>query len=377
MGKIRYFHVVEAFGGGVLHSVSQLCHALGSKDFSWTVVHSFRKETPPNYMHLFPQGVRLIPLPMRREIHPWHDLKAFFYLFHLLWKEQPHIVHLHSSKAGFLGRMVCSLLNLPVLYSPRGFSFFRQDVSPWKRRFFFLLEKIASSTKSVIVALSREEFLWARRLSPYVVWIPNGVDLSFFDALSPALSSEIPLVGTSGRILPQKNPSLFARIARFFHGQAKFLWIGDGEDRVVFQKTPVEVTGWKDRRESLSYVASLDIYLQTSLWEGMPLSVLEAMALGKPVVAMKVVGNEDLVLHGKTGFLATSFSEFVEYISWLLESPERRKKMGEAAREWVKKHYTMEKIACRYRELIFELLRRRSLWDLCQSLGTYPNRPVM
>lgn len=369
--KVKLFHVVEAFGGGVFSLMSEIIKFSDTSVFDITIVHSLRRETPPNYRDFFPAEVKLIYLPMVREISPSSDFKALLALFRIFVKERPDVIHLHSSKAGILGRIAARLAGRKKLfYSAHGFSFLRTDVSPGKRRLYFVFEAITSLFGKSIVALSTDELKYARKLSRKTVLIPNGVDLDLIAGINaPDANGDNVKIGISGRITAARAPKTFCKIASALSSKTvKFIWIGDGELRDAVEKTcaEVEISGWKSRPESIRLVSDLDIYVQTSLWEGMPVSVLEAMALGKPIVASNIVGNRDLVIHGRNGYLAETEEDFVRYVRVLAEDPGLRKRMGEESRRLAYEKYDIRKIVKQYEALY--LGRYEKLY--CQGLST-------
>lgn len=341
----RVFQVVESFGGGVFQSVRQICNNLPRELFDVYLVYSLRRETPSNWESLIKEDVKRIYLPMVREISPLKDLRSLFGLIKLLKDYDPHIIHLHSSKAGFLGRLSALLLGKKVVfYSPRGFSFLMKDASAWKRKLFFYLEKLASLFGGVILACSCGELLEAKKLTRRVELLNNAVDLKEIDEVPAYSFDEGRLrVAIVGRVTYARAPWLFKSIAsKMASSSVEFLWIGGGELEGELKGSPVRVLGWLNRREALSYLKGIDIYLQTSLWEGMPIAVLEAMACGKPVVATDVVGNRDVVLHGETGFIARDEDEMIFFLKRLLEDEELRVKMGRSGRRRVEKEFSVE-----------------------------------
>jgi glycosyltransferase involved in cell wall biosynthesis len=285
---------------------------------------------------------------MVREISPLRDVRSFISLFRTLKAHRPHAVHLHSSKAGFLGRLACRILNIRhVIYSPRGFAFLREDVPPWKRKAYYIFEKLAAWFGGTITACSNDEYHYAKKLTKRSMMIPNGIDLRMISKVKRTSSRSSVLIGTNGRISSQKNPALFCDIAeRSNRKDVSFLWIGDGELRDIISTCgrPVTITGWKSREQGLELVSGLDIYVQTSLWEGMPISVLEAMALGKPVVATDIVGNRDLVIHGKTGYLGSSADDIARYVNILIDDPDQRSEMGQAGKRLIEEHYDIRRL---------------------------------
>ncbi|MEK7691959.1 MAG: glycosyltransferase family 4 protein, partial [Bdellovibrionota bacterium] len=118
--------------------------------------------------------------------------------------------------------------------------------------------------------------------------------------------------------------------------------IGSGENMRELAHAPIEVTGWLPRENVLKTIHNkVDIYLHTSLWEGMPLAILEAMALRKPVVATDCVGNSDVVAHGRTGFLGATPDELTHGLLRLVDDARWRDKMGMAGRARVVAEFSL------------------------------------
>ncbi|MCD6363133.1 MAG: glycosyltransferase, partial [Synergistetes bacterium] len=347
----------------VFQSVRQICNNLPRDLFEVYLVYSLRKETPKEWEKLFKEDVIKIYLPMRREISPLDDLKSLFELFKLIRDYDPDIVHLHSSKAGFLGRLVSflSLRKRGVFYSPRGFSFLMREVSPVKRRLFFMLEKIGAFLGGTILACSPGELHEARKLTKRVDLVNNAVDLAEIDAVKPHNfgNSGRLKIAISGRITFARAPWLFRSIAeKLSSKRVEFLWIGGGELEKELIGSPVKILGWMERERAVSFLKSIDIYLQTSLWEGMPIAVLEAMACSKPVVATDVVGNRDLVVHGITGYIGKCEEELVSYLRKLMENPDLRLKMGAKGRERVEREYSVSALIGRLTSLYISEIER-------------------
>ena len=351
--KIKLIHIVESFGGGTFTVLTQIVNSLNPLEFDVSIAYSLRPEITSDFRDRIRKEVRLIHLPMVREVKPLHDLKSLFQLWKLLKKEQPDVVHLHSSKAGFLGRIAAKLSGVNrVFYSPHGFSFLRQDIDEKKRSRYRLYERIASRFGGTIIACSKGELDAAKSVAPKAILINNAIDVEAIDKLikSSFLSEVVQkgqmTIGIVGRITPQRSPALFTKIAREVNtarpGFVRFLWIGGGDDGDDLSDAPVEVTGWLPREEALKMLAEeVIIYLHTSLWEGMPIAILEAMALQKPVVATDIVGNRDAVVHGETGFLCSSPEELTDALLRLIDNPGLRDSMGSAGRARVESEFSL------------------------------------
>ena len=103
----------------------------------------------------------------------------------------------------------------------------------------------------------------------------------------------------------------------------------------------VTVTGWLDRAAALAQLATLDLYLQTSRWEGLPVAVLEAMAAGLPVLATNVIGNRDLIQEGENGYLCSDAATFTQHLLHLAAEPATRQRLGATGRVFVTEYYAL------------------------------------
>lgn len=316
---MKIVHVTECLAGGVLTFLVNLTSQLDQEEH--IIIYGKRDNTPENVEKLFGDNVSLIYWKnAQREIRPKQDFVALKELLYDLKRiSNVDILQLHSSKAGVLGRVAARLLGLQkrTFYLPHGVSFARKDVSLKKRQFYILIEKIANAFAGTVIACSSSErnLLKANGIKNVIV-INNGIAVPDEEPMCKQPGK--PLVfGTVGRITFQKNPQLFNQIAQHFQGddRVKFLWIGDGELRHEIQETDqVHVTGWVTPDEVQDYLKQVDVYISTSLWEGLPLSVLEAMALGKPLLLSDCVGNIDTVEQGSNGFLYHGVDGAIKWI---------------------------------------------------------------
>lgn len=323
---MKIVHVTECLAGGVLTFLVNLTSQLDKEEH--IIIYGKRDNIPDNVEALFSKNVSLIYWKhAQREIRPKQDFLAFMELLHRL-KNIAHIdiLQLHSSKAGVLGRVAARILGLQkrTFYLPHGVSFARQDVSSRKRNFYILIEKVANTFAGKVIACSRseKELLISHGIKNVIV-INNGIKVS--ETEPDYKIPGHPLVfGTVGRITYQKNPKLFNEIAVHFQGdkRVRFLWIGDGELRNEIQENEqIQVTGWVTPNEVQHYLNQIDVYISTSLWEGLPLSVLEAMDCGKPLLLSDCVGNVDTVKNGANGFLYHTVADAIEMVEKILLIP--------------------------------------------------------
>jgi len=336
---VRVVHVVESFLSGTFEVIRTICSRLDPARFDVWVLHSLREHSPADYRELFPPHVNLVRVAMRRDISPWRDAAAFAAIVRQLVRLRPEVVHTHSSKAGVLGRAAAALTGVPrVFHTPHGYAFLMDDR---RRGLYRSLERCAGRVGTTI-AVSRAEAEYARSVARRVRIVPNAVDV-------PDLSApEANVVASCGRITSARNPELVERVARAMPGE-RFVWIGDGEARGGLSR--VEVTGWLPRAESLRRLASAAVLLHPSKWEGMPLVVTEAMALGRPVVASDIPAHRELIEHGRTGFLAAREIDFVSALRELLRDPALRARIGSNARIEARSKFSPDEMARRYAEL--------------------------
>jgi glycosyltransferase involved in cell wall biosynthesis len=283
----------------------------------------------------------------QREINLLKDILAWYTLFRILRKAKPDVVHLHSSKAGFIGRLVCfALRSKNVLYTPNGLPFLREDVPLMIRRFYILLEKFANTFSGKVVACSKSECVEMKKIGIPATYVNNGTEII---ALLQKRAGEKLVIGTTGRVTTQKNPLLFNRIANYFvsNPSVEFLWIGDGELKHVLSSPNIRITGWVTREEVIGNLSEVDIYVSTALWEGLPFAVLEAMNLGKPLVLSKCVGNIDLV--NGNGFIFTSFEEAVNHLDQLISNRNLISSLGVVSYKLVENEFNVRTMAKSYK----------------------------
>ncbi|WP_342051457.1 MULTISPECIES: glycosyltransferase [unclassified Cupriavidus] len=356
-------HVTEALGGGVLHCIELLANEQIRAGHRVIVVHSIREETPSVSVldTGFHRDVQRIVLDMRTE-PGWSDLGAVLKLAVLLRRHGADAVHLHSSKAGALGRVAALLSGLigRTCYSPHGFAFLRRDISARKRGMFLRIEQALGLLGARVTACSASEARYARLAvrSRRTCLLENAIDLDTAARPGGREGGGRVRVVTSGRVTYAKAPWRFGLMARALADPDAtcFDWLGDGDDDVRrrwLAGTPVRITGWLERDALLRELATSDIFVMTSLWEGMPIALIEAQAMGIPAVVSRVSGNRDIVRHGVTGFVAGSDEELIAYTWQLVRDASLRARMGEAARRAAHARFGKEAFARRSLDIYF------------------------
>jgi len=346
---MKIVHVVECFVGGTFEFLSELTNQF--QEHEHVIIYGNRKNRPQNFREKFPRNTQFIEWKnVKRNINLQKDIKAFFELCSILKKiQQIDVLHLHSSKAGFLGRAAAFWLGIKnkVVYTAHGAAFLRMDIGQKKRYLYAFLERIADCFAGQVIACSTSEknaFLTYGIKNVQV--IENGISCA--KRKEEKKERNIIRIISTGRLSGQKNPKLFNKIAERLLDEPKvqFIWCGEGEFRKELKALNIQTTGWLDKTEVLQKVAEADIYLSTSLWEGLSIAVLEALSLGKPVILSDCVGNRDLV--EDNGYLFKKVEEAVRDIRILLADPKKRIKMGERSQQLFKEKYTVEKMAQQY-----------------------------
>ncbi len=302
-----------------------------------------------------PDVERFVIPSLQRAINPWQDVAVLCSLARLLLRERVDIVHTHSSKAGIVGRLAAGLVRIPVaVHTIHGFGV---DVGCGPTRSLLQWsERFAATITDRLVAVShrtREDGLrmGIGHLHQYVT-IPYRIDE---DVRSCSIDQRhatrqnlhlngAPTVGMIACLKPQKAPLDFLRVAHqvLRHvPSAQFLLIGDGELRNQIETdiqrlglaSQCRLLGW--RRDVPELLAAMDVLTLSSRWEGLPIAILEAMAAGKPVVAMNVGGVGEAIADGQTGYVIPpgDLRLMADRIVSLLQSPEQAVEMGARGRE--------------------------------------------
>ncbi|MDU7065375.1 MAG: glycosyltransferase [Lactobacillus crispatus] len=345
--KILYF--VEAFGGGVFTYICNLANAL-CDEYDVYVAYGIRKQTPASFREDFDKKVHLIHVKnYQREISVKSDLAALKEMQRITEVIQPDIVHLNSSKAGILGRWLFRNSNIPVFYTPHGYSFLMTNISREKKLFYKLLEKAFAFKNIETIACSRSEYEITKELTSNATYIDNGINLKEFNDININHQPDFNhlKIATLGRISLQKNPVVFNQIAKAFPN-LKFIWIGDGELRDKLTASNIKITGWIDNKTALRYLSNADVFILPSLWEGLPIALLEAMYMKKICIVSNVVGNRDVIRDGYNGYTCNTVDQFISKIEFLNSNNNLNLDLTNNAQKNIINHYNLNIMANEY-----------------------------
>lgn len=312
----KVMHIVEAFGGGVFTFMVDLLNSL-IEEYNVILVCSIRPQTPSNYADYLDKNIKIIELKNGGRSIGIKDFKLYFEIREIIKKENPDIVHLHSSKAGFLGRLCCSDRKREIFYNPHGYSFLMKDESKIKRFIYKGIELVASKKCGYIIGCSKGEYEEALKLSKKAFLINNGINIKKLPKLK---EKEVDIknlkICTLGRISIQKDPKRFNEIAKKF-SKIQFTWIGDGELINELNAPNIKITGWLEKEKALEIMNENDVFLLTSLWEGLPIALLEAMHYKKLCIVSDCIGNKD-VINKENGFLCSNIQDYFNVISQII-----------------------------------------------------------
>ncbi|MBU1727282.1 MAG: glycosyltransferase [Candidatus Omnitrophica bacterium] len=383
--KIRVLHIItRLIKGGAQENT--LITILGLREKGYDVVLASGPTSGPEgeiESYARAMGVKLVIIPeLVRQPSLYKDIAATVKIYNLITRHKFDIVHTHTSKAGIVGRLAAKLASAPIIvHTPHG-HIFHSYFGPIKSKFYHGLEMVFSNFCDKIITLTdkcRDEHVKYRIASVgKFVTIHSGVRLDRFIGRSfnnEEVKSEfnIPLhkrvAGTVARLEPIKGVNYFVDSMKDVLDSvpdAHFLVVGDGSQREQLENRVEElgidenVTFTGVREDVPRLLSAMDLFVLSSLNEGMGRVLVEAGVMAKPAVATKVSGIPELVKHGKTGILVEprDTKELAQGIVELLSSPEKLSAMGENAKLMMMSRFSAERMVDNIDNLYKELLKR-------------------
>ncbi|MEK7858912.1 MAG: glycosyltransferase family 4 protein [Elusimicrobiota bacterium] len=384
--RVKVAHVITRLDlGGAQQNTLYTCRNLDAERFDVLLIHGEGGLLDSDLASL-PEGrPRLRRLSdLVHPLRPFQDLLAFLQLLNLFLSERPDVVHTHSSKAGILGRLAAWAAGVPVIiHTYHGFGF-NDYQSAWTKGLYVLAERLSCRAASALVFVSKANWEYAARhrlgdekryrllrsgikLSDYPA---KGVDVQKKKA-SLGLRMHKPLVLSIGNLKPQKNPGDFIAMAQAVNGRypdAEFMFVGDGplRRRLEFQILSSELhgkvllPGW--RRDTAELLACADVFVLTSLWEGLPRALVEAMRSGLPVVCYATDGVRDLVKDGVNGFMLEQGDVLglARRVGELLGDEPLRQRIGKAAAASIGPEFDIDLMVDTQQRLYRELLEEHA-----------------
>lgn len=301
-------------------------------------------------------------ISMYRALNPIMDFKAVIQTIKIIRKEKPDIVHCHSAKGGIIGRMAAFLANKPSFYTPHAFSFLSAE-SDKKRMLYLLFEKMAKLNSRMLACSQSEKQLGVRmvkfREDRAFVWNNAIQDIDDGDIITPkGIDLNEKFIISVGRPSYQKNPLLMVDIMRIVHQkhpELKLYLVGVGFYSPLLDElkqmihdyeldNTIRLVPWLSREETLGYLKQAQLYLTTSYYEGLPIAVLEALALKKVIVSSDVIGNKDCVRNEYNGYLLPmDANQFAKKINYLLNNTSDLKRMELNSRQYFESDFLIDK----------------------------------
>ena len=379
----RILRILNRFNlGGPTYNAAYLTKYLSS-DYETLLVGGAIDSTEKNSEYIVKQlGIEPVIIPeMKREISPKDDYVAYYKLKKLIKEFKPDIVHTHASKAGALGRHAAMSMEVPVILHTFHGHVFDSYFSRWKSSFYKKVERYLANRSDCIVAISETQ-KWDltekyKICSPdKVAVVPLGFDLSSFRVNMAEkrakfrdkyrIADDEIAIGIIGRLVPVKNHSMFLEALKIAESKTtrriRAFIVGDGESRELIKAKAIDMgidfvngadiirpatltfTSWITEMDYVN--AGLDIVALTSLNEGTPVSLIEAQAAGKPIVATRVGGIENVVIPGQTALLAErdNTTEFAQNLLRMIEDEDLRHQYSLKGWEHVARKYQYQRL---------------------------------
>ena len=351
---MKVLHVGQMIGGLGVYIRNTVTYI--SDEFEFVIVHGETDNSKPVMKN--GKEVKEYTISLYRKLNPLKDLKGLIQVIRIIQKEKPDIIHCHSAKGGFIGRMAGFLTRTKTFYTPHAFSFLSTQ-NKIKKRIYLFLERMARLDSFLLACSESEKELGMEQVhykeKRAYVWSNSVPDAQ---AVPPSgLKETSPYICYIGRPSYQKNPFFLVNVIREVHKaypDIRFYILGVGYyspdlermKRIITQyqlENTIELFPWLNHNETMGYVKNALFYLTTSRYEGLPLAVIEAMSLGKCIVASDVFGNKDCVKDGYNGYLLPLQENlFAKKIIELIEHPDLTETFGKNSRLLFEKDFLIQ-----------------------------------
>lgn len=377
MEKIKVLHITQAVIGGTLEYIKLFFNNIDVSKFE---VELICPSYGPMKQQIEALGFNVYTVEMKRKINLVSDLSSYIQVSRLIKKIKPDIIHIHSSKAGVIGRIAAYRNKIPNVYNPHGWSF-SMDISNRKKNMYAFIEKKCSKYCNFVINISDEEQKLALKYNicseNKMKTIYNGIDLTKYDGnfnkkqilKELCIPEDSYVIGMVARLSKQKSPKTFLAIAAKLHTKirnAYFILVGDGElmselnemiDTLGIRKN-IRITGWTNRVNQ--YISVFDVGILTSKWEGFGLVLAEYMASMKPVIASNVGGIPNVIKDNYNGRLIypDDIEGFCDAIISIKNNVTLREKYVKNGYDVVRKKFNIKRVIDEHEKLYLEILNR-------------------
>jgi glycosyltransferase involved in cell wall biosynthesis len=358
--------ICETVSGGVRKHIVNLLQYLSPERFEVAIAYGEKRADQIflDFAHENKDRYRFYPVSaLVREVSVFKDLKAIWLLKQIMSEFQPDIIHCHSSKAGGAGRVAALFYkSKKILYTPHGYIMQYPYISERKKWFYGLVERFLGRITDYTINVSTGEQAVGLRHNVFhshkSVIIYNGVEVKNFP--DHRIAKKNIVIGTLARFDQSKDPEAFLEIAKAVvrgNPNVEVWYAGDGEYfkeeflQAIEQFPRIKYCGFLSSTDQ--FLNKIDLYLSTSLHEALPYSVIEAMAMRKPIVATNVEGNNELVIHEYNGYLFTpgQVDEAVSYLDKLINDHATVSKFQESSYQLIKEKFHIQTMINRLEEL--------------------------
>jgi|TARA_B110000116_G_scaffold66828_1_gene57409 glycosyltransferase involved in cell wall biosynthesis len=364
--KIKLLHVITHLPiGGAQDNTLYTVELLNKKKYDISLCCNLDGELVERAKKV--EDIKLFDIPfLCREVSLYNDVKAFFSIYKLLKNGNFDIIHTHSSKAGFIARLAAKLNKIPVIiHTVHGFAF-NDFMNVYKKNFFIYVEKILARWTDVLITVSNLNKNKIVDLNiakeENIKNIYSGIDLSLFtDKRNSDFRKELNLgddkilIGSVGRLSNQKDPitmiNAFDIVSKKFP-EAYLVLVGDGplKDKIVDRikklklKNRVHLTGNKSNPWDVYH--SIDLFIMSSIYEGLGRSITEALSCGVPVVCTAVEGVPEIIKDSITGTLVPPREpiELADGIIRSLQNMKVAKRKAAEGRKFVQDNFDVNKM---------------------------------
>jgi len=377
---IRVMRIIARMNiGGPAVQVSGLMRAINENEFDHRLYTGHCASDEADYLDSVETEIKAIRIEgLGRRVSIRGDFRAFFLLIKAIREFKPHIIHTHTAKAGFLGR-IASLISLQKsirIHTYHG-HLLNGYFGPFKRHLVILAEKsLAIITQQLLAVgdkvrqdlleagIGKKEMFGVMPPGLEINTLPNKTDSKVFFSLN----TDRLQCAFIGRVTGIKRPDRFLEVVSEIKKRGvnlEFFIAGDGElleicrERIVVQNLPVKVLGWQSNIERV--LSAADIVLLTSDNEGTPLSLIQAGMAGLPVVTTNVGSIPEVVINNLTGIITElDVQKIADALEKLANNNALRTLLGDAAQEFTLANFGVERLAHDHEKLYFKLLSNRA-----------------
>jgi len=366
MSKLKIVHILNSVGG-VDVSLRLILENINSLHFENIVIHG-KNDTEEPYINSNGDLIEEYKLPIERNINLLKDLTALYQTVILLKKIKPNLIHAHSAKGGVIANFITKFLKIPVLHTPQAYSYLSAK-NEIKKKIYLQIERLLVNKKNKILASSHSEMqravcevgytkknvlLFNNSIKPIKKFKPLTVKKNWPDEYicsvgRPSYQKDIELLIDVLWELKQNNKNIYLVLMGVGYHSPNLKAIKERIAKLSL-KNNITLLKWTSREDIFNIIKDSRLYISTARYEGLPYSIIESLALSKPIVATKVDGNQDLVINEYNGLLISERNpkEIARATERILNSKDLQLKFSKNAKKTFHDNYNIN-------ETIFKL----------------------